>query len=65
LFRRDASCDDWNQETQRDALSHFVALTQFPFTFALSVTKEVLGDTKALSIKLQGIKVCLCGKGFY
>ena len=49
-----ASCDDWSQETWRDALSHFVALTRFPFIFALSVTKEVLGYTKALSVKLQG-----------
>ena len=35
-------------------MSHFLALTQFPFIFALLVTKEVLGYTKALSVKLQG-----------
>ena len=51
---KNASCDDWSQETRRDALSYFIALTQFPFIFALSVTKEVLGYTKALSVKLQG-----------
>jgi len=38
---KNASCDDWNQETRRDTLSHFMALTRFPFIFALSVTKEV------------------------
>ena len=54
LEMKNASCDDWNQKTQRDALSHFMALTWFQFIFALSVTKEVFGYTKALSIKLQG-----------
>ena len=51
---KNGSCDDWSQETRRDALSYFIALTQFPFIFALSVTKELLGYTKALSVKLQG-----------
>ena len=31
-----------------------LSLTRFPFIFALVVTKEVLGYTKALSTKLQG-----------
>jgi len=31
-----------------------MALTRFPFIFALSITKEVPGYTKALSVKLQG-----------
>jgi len=41
-----------NVSCQRGALSYFVALTRFPFIFALSVTKEALGYTKALSVKL-------------
>ena len=45
---------DWNLDTRRDAQSHFLALTTFPFIFSLVVTKEVLGYTKTLSIKLQG-----------
>ena len=44
----------WNRETRNDAQSFFLSLTRFPFIFSLVVTKEVLGYTKALSIKLQG-----------
>ena len=51
---KDASCDEWNQDTRKDAQSHFLVLTRFSFIFALTVTKEVLGYTKALSVKLQG-----------
>ena len=50
---KDANCNEWNQDTRTDAQSHFLALTRFPFIFALTVTKEVLGYTKALSVKLQ------------
>lgn len=44
----------WNQETRKDAGSFFLALCRFPFICSLVVTKEVLGFTKALSVKLQG-----------
>ena len=44
----------WNRETRNDAQSFFLSLSRFPFIFSLVVTKEVLGYTKALSIKLQG-----------
>ena len=44
----------WNQESKRDAQSHLLALTKFSFIFSLVVTKEVLGFSKALSVKLQG-----------
>ena len=42
---------DWNHDTRRDAQSHFLALTTFPFIFSLVLTKEVLGYTKALSCR--------------
>ena len=45
---------EWNQDSRVDAQSFFLYLTRFPFIFALMVTKEVLGYTKALSVKLQG-----------
>ncbi len=45
---------DWNQESRKDAQSYLLALARFPFIISLIVTKEVLGYTKALSIKLQG-----------
>ena len=51
---KDANCDEWNQETRKDAQSHFLTLARFSFIFALTVTKEVLGYTKALSVKLHG-----------
>ena len=44
----------WNQESRKDAQSHLLCLTRFSFIFSLVVTKEVLGFSKALSIKLQG-----------
>ena len=44
----------WNQESKRDAQSQLLALTRFSFIFSLVVTKEVLGFSKVLSIKLQG-----------
>ena len=44
----------WNQESKRYAHSHLLALTRLSFIFSLVVTKEVLGFSKALSIKLQG-----------
>ncbi len=46
--------NEWNRETRADALSHFLALSRFPFIIAFVVTKDVLAYTKALSIKLQG-----------
>ena len=45
---------DWNH-----AQSHLLALTRFPFVFSLVVTKEVLGYTKALGIKLS---ICRCSQ---
>ena len=45
---------EYNRETRNDAQSFFLSLSRFPFIFSLVVTKEVLGYTKALSIKLQG-----------
>ena len=45
---------DWNRETKNDAQSYFLSLCRFSFIVSLVVTKEVLGYTKALSIKLQG-----------
>ena len=43
-----------NHETRNLAQSFFLSLSRFPFIFSLVVTKEILGYTKALSIKLQG-----------
>ena len=54
LSRRVRDSTDWNHDTRKYAQSHFLALTRFPFIFSIVVTKEVLGYTKALSIKLQG-----------
>ena len=51
---KDSSESEWNNDTRRDAHSFFVALTRFPFLISLTVTKEVLCYTKALSVKLQG-----------
>ena len=51
---KDAHCHVWNQDTRKNAQSHFLALTWFPFIFALTITKEVLGYTKALSTR----KIC-------
>ena len=51
---KDSTQSEWNNETRKDAHSFFLALTRFPFLISLVVTKEVLGYTKALSIKLQG-----------
>ena len=48
------STSEWNNDTRKDAHSFFLALTRFPFLISLVVTKEVLGYTKALSVKLQG-----------
>ncbi len=45
---------EWNQESRKDAQSYLLALASFPFIISLIVTKEFLGYTKALSIKLQG-----------
>ena len=46
----------WNHDSRTDAQS-FLALSKFPFIFALVVTKEVLAYTKGLSVKLQGRNV--------
>ena len=46
--------NEWNHDSRTDAQSFFLALSRFPFIFALVVTKEVLAYTKGLSIKLQG-----------
>ena len=51
---KDSSASEWNNDTKKDAQSYFLALTRFPFLSALVVTKEILGYTKALSVKLQG-----------
>ena len=42
-----------SREQKRCTIS-FLALTRFSFIFSLVVTKEVLGFSKALSVKLQG-----------
>ena len=46
--------NEWNHDSRTDAQSFFLALSRFPFIFALVVTKEVLAYTKGLSVKLQG-----------
>ncbi len=51
---KDSTQSEWNNDTRKVAQSFFLALTRFPFLISLVVTKEVLGYTKALSIKLQG-----------
>lgn len=53
---KDSACSKWNHDSRKDAQSHFLALTRFEVSliFSFVVTKEVLGYTKALSIKLQG-----------
>jgi hypothetical protein len=45
---------DWNRDTRNDAQSFFLSLSRFSFIVVLIVTKEVLGYTKGLSVKLQG-----------
>ena len=45
---------DWNRESRNDAQSYFLSLSSFSLIVALVVTKEVLGYTKGLSVKLQG-----------
>ena len=37
--------------------SSWLYITRFPFIFTLKVTKEALGYTKAISVKLQGKNV--------
>ncbi len=51
---KNSTLSEWSNDTRKDAQSFFFALTRFPFLISLVVTKEVLGYTKALSIKLQG-----------
>ena len=45
---------DWNRELRNDAQLYFLSLSRFPFIVAIVVTKEVLGYTQGLSVKLQG-----------
>jgi hypothetical protein len=47
---RDSS--EWNRDSRTDAQS--LSLSRFPFIFALVVTKEVLANTKGLSVNFQG-----------
>ena len=49
-----SSTTEWNRDSRSDAQSLLLALTQFPFIFALEATHSVLAYTRALSIKLQG-----------
>ena len=45
---------EWNRDTQSDAQSLRLALSQFSFIVTLVVTRSVLAYTKGLSVKLQG-----------
>ncbi len=44
----------WKRESQFDARSLLLALSQFQFIVTLKVTQSVLAYTRALSVKLQG-----------
>ena len=46
--------NEWNQDGRTDAQCFLLSMTKFPFIFTLVVTKEVLGYTKALDVKLPG-----------
>ncbi len=45
----------WNRETRSDAHSFLLAMSQFSFIVALIYSQKVLGYTKGLSVKLQGL----------
>ena len=45
---------EFNRESRADAQSFFFSLCHFPFIVTLTTATELLGYTKALSIKLQG-----------
>ena len=45
---------EFNHESHADAKSFFLSLCHFPFIATLTAVTEVLGYTKALSVKLQG-----------
>ena len=45
---------EFNRESRSEAQSFFLAVCHFPFLVTLLVAKELLGYTKALSVKLQG-----------
>ena len=49
-----SSPSEWNRETRSDAQSLLLAMSQFPFIVALVLTHKILGNTKGLSVKLQG-----------
>ena len=45
---------DFNRDSRADAQSFFLSLCHFPFIAILVIATELLGYTKALSVKLQG-----------
>lgn len=49
-----SSHTEWNNETRSDSQSLLLALSQFSFIIALTVTQNILAYTKGLSVKLQG-----------
>ena len=49
-----SSSAEWINETWSDSQSLLLALSQFSFIVALTVTQNILAYTKGLSVKLQG-----------
>ena len=45
--------DGWNAQSANDAMSLYIAITQFPFIAALITTRDIMAYVQPISVSLQ------------